>query len=57
MKLELSALEIRLLQQSLEHCLDTCKHKDAPASKTCEDCDAARALLAKVKAAAETTSA
>jgi hypothetical protein len=51
MNLELSTLELRLITQSLEHCLETCKHKKAPGKATCEDCDAARKLLERVRAA------
>ena len=50
MNVELSQVELRLVVQSLSHCLDTCKHKTAGAKGACEDCDAALALLNKVKA-------
>lgn len=56
MNLELSTAELRLLTQSLQHCLATCKHvreqgKDHP----CEDCDAGRALLAKIQSALQSS--
>ena len=47
--IDLDAKEVRILVQSLENCLKTCvvheKKPDAP----CEDCDAARALKAKLQ--------
>jgi len=47
--LDLDAKEVRILVQSLDNCLKTCvvhaKKPDAP----CEDCDAARALQAKLQ--------
>lgn len=49
MNVELNQLELRLIVQSLSHCLDTCKHKGEAGAKTCEDCDEARALLQKVR--------
>jgi hypothetical protein len=42
-KIELSDKEIRLLLQSLDHCLATCKQKSSK-DDSCEDCDAAKAL-------------
>jgi hypothetical protein len=36
--------EIRLLLQSLDHCLATCNKKTAGKSGPCEDCESARAL-------------
>lgn len=52
MNLELSTAELRLLVQSLQHCLATCKHAKAEGKDhPCEDCDAGRALLGKVEAA------
>ncbi len=41
--------EVKLLVQSLDHCLATCQHKaavgkDAP----CDDCDKARGLRARL---------
>jgi len=55
MNLELSTTELRLLVQSLQHCLATCKFaKEHGKDHPCEDCDAGRALLAKVEAALKT---
>lgn len=49
MQLDLSAAEIRILTQSLENCLATCRtHVEKP-DAPCEDCDAARALLKKLR--------
>jgi hypothetical protein len=42
-KVELNEKELRLVLQSLEHCLATC-HQKAAGGGPCEDCDAARAL-------------
>jgi hypothetical protein len=50
MKVELSTTELRLMTQSLSHCLATCKHKGAGKDEPCEDCTAARALYDKVQA-------
>ena len=46
----LSEKDLRLLVQSLEHCVATCQ-KTAAGGGPCEDCDAARALLARLQAA------
>jgi hypothetical protein len=46
---ELNAVELRLMVQSLTHCIETCKHKGEAAAAACEDCDAARALLQRVR--------
>lgn len=52
MNLQLTTAELKLLVQSLQHCLTTCKHaKETGKDHPCEDCDAGRALLAKVEAA------
>jgi len=48
-KIELSAKDLRLLQQSLEHCVATC-HQKAAGGGPCEDCEAALQLLARLKA-------
>ena len=53
MNVELNPTELRLIVQSLTHCIDTCKHKGEQGAPACEDCDAARALLRKVRAVAE----
>jgi hypothetical protein len=37
--------DVKLLLQSLDHCLATCQHKAASGKDApCEDCDRARAL-------------
>ena len=41
---ELSEQEIKLLLQSLDHCLSTCQHKSGGRDEPCEDCDAAARL-------------
>lgn len=43
----LSALELRLLVQSLGNCLDTCKERGRGAP--CEDCDAAAELKRRLE--------
>ncbi len=43
-RLELSQKEIRILVQSLENCIATCRTHEAKPDAPCEDCDAARAL-------------
>lgn len=50
-KIELSEKDLRLLQQSLKHCTDTCKQKKAGGGP-CEDCEAALELLARLQAIA-----
>lgn len=55
-KLDLNEKDVRLLIQSLEHCIATCKQKGAGGGP-CEDCDAARALLVRLQAANTTTGA
>ncbi len=46
---QLSSGEVRILVQSLEHCIATCKtHADRP-DAPCKDCDAARALKKKLQ--------
>ena len=49
--LNLSERDLRLLVQSLEHCLATCKAKEQDPSAPCEDCDAARELKGRLQAA------
>jgi len=47
--IELSAKELRILVQSLSNCIATCQvHAEKP-DAPCEDCDAARALKAKLE--------
>jgi hypothetical protein len=36
--------EVKLLVQSLDHCLQTCQHKAEAGKAGCDDCDQARAL-------------
>jgi hypothetical protein len=40
----LASDEIRLLLQSLDHCLATCSKKTAGKSGPCDDCDRAKEL-------------
>jgi hypothetical protein len=46
---QLSPQEIRILLQSLDNCLATCKTHAQRPDAPCEDCDAARALQGKLK--------
>ena len=49
MTVELSRDELKILLQSLSNCLATCKtHAEKP-SANCPDCDAARAVKAKLE--------
>ena len=48
-RMELSEKDLRILLQSLQHCLDTCKQKSS-GDGPCEDCDAAAALRDRLKA-------
>ena len=50
-KVDLSEKDLRLLLQSLRHCVDTCKQKTAGGGP-CEDCEAALDLLARLQAIA-----
>ena len=53
LSVDLSAVELQLLLQSLTHCLATCKTK-SKSGGPCSDCDAAKALkkrLEKISAA------
>lgn len=47
-RVELSASEVRILVQSLDHCLATCQAHTSNPQAICEDCDAARALKKKL---------
>ena len=47
--LDLSEREVRILVQSLGHCVATCKTHAVKPDEPCEDCDAARALKAKLE--------
>lgn len=44
----LSEKEIRLLVQSLDHCLATCHNEVKSAGTVCSDCEAAKALRKKL---------
>ena len=48
-KVDLDPKDIRILVQSLQNCLDTCKTHAHDPSAACEDCDAARALQGRLK--------
>lgn len=49
MTVELTRAEVKILLQSLSNCLATCKtHASKPSAK-CPDCDAARAVKAKLQ--------
>lgn len=54
--LDLSPVEIRLLVQSLENCLATCRTHALKPDAPCEDCDAARALKTRIAAHLEKAS-
>lgn len=45
---DLSEAEIRILIESLEHCLATCHSKGHPETGPCTECDAARTLRDKL---------
>jgi hypothetical protein len=45
---ELSQREMRLLVQSLEHCLATCHNEKKGSDGVCADCEAAKALKKKL---------
>lgn len=47
--LDLEQKDLRILVQSLENCLKTCKTKATKPDAPCEDCDAARALQQKLR--------
>ncbi len=44
----LSESEIRMLIQSLDHCLATCHNEKKAGSQTCSDCEAAKTLRKKL---------
>ncbi len=48
-RIDLDQKELRLLVQSLENCLGTCKTKAGDPDAPCEDCDSARALKDRLK--------
>jgi hypothetical protein len=47
--LDLEQKEVRILVQSLQNCLETCKTHQQKPDAPCEDCDGARALQKKLK--------
>lgn len=47
--LDLSPKEVRILVQSLGHCLATCQTRATKPDAPCEDCDTARALKQKLE--------
>lgn len=49
MHLDLSPREVRILVQSLDNCLATCRTHLAKPDAPCEDCDAARDLKRKLE--------
>ena len=49
MTVELSRDEVKILLQSLANCLSTCKTHAAKPSAKCPDCDAAKAVKAKLQ--------
>jgi len=46
----LSEPEIRMLIESLEHCLATCHNEEKTGSQKCSDCNAGKALRQKLAA-------
>jgi hypothetical protein len=48
MTVELTKGEVEILLQSLANCIATCKTHAAKPSAKCPDCDAARAVRAKL---------
>jgi hypothetical protein len=46
---ELSPKELRILVQSLQNCLETCKTHQKKPDAPCEDCDAAREVQDKLR--------
>ena len=49
MNVELSPKEVRILVQSLQNCLETCKTHQKNPDAPCEDCDTARAVQEKLR--------
>jgi hypothetical protein len=47
--IELSTKDLRIMVQSLENCLATCKTHQKKPDAPCEDCDAARALQDRLR--------
>jgi hypothetical protein len=50
---ELDARDLRILVQSLENCLKTCRTRATKPDAPCEDCDAARALQRRLQTQAK----
>jgi hypothetical protein len=49
LQVSLEKEDVKLLLQSLDHCLATCEHKASPGKDApCEDCNKARALRARL---------
>ncbi len=46
---DLEQKDIRILVQSLQNCLETCRTHASKRDAPCEDCDAARALQSRLK--------
>jgi len=46
---ELTQKELRILVQSLQNCLETCKTHAKKPDAPCEDCDAARKMQEKLR--------
>ena len=46
---DLSPKDVRILIQSLDNCLSTCRTHAAKPDAPCEDCDAARELKRKLE--------
>jgi hypothetical protein len=47
--LDLSPTEVRILVQSLDNCIATCRTHAAKPDAPCEDCDAARSLKKRLE--------
>lgn len=50
LQVHLEKHDVKILLQSLDHCLATCTHKSAGKDTPCEDCDRARALRDRLAA-------
>ncbi len=50
MTIELNERELRLLIQSLDHCIATCQRKGPGESTPCEDCETAESLRERLAA-------
>lgn len=48
---DLSARDLEILLESLQHCLATCHQKDHDPKAKCPDCDAAKALQHRLQKA------